>query len=102
MAANAHEVNSEESSVNLLTFLSLLMAMVIGLLLAVLVLPVWLPGMASSLSGDAPRAFWYLSRSSAFAAPDALLRLRMLFITVTERAPARKIPSRPLSASVLL
>ena len=65
MPANPNETTLEESSVNFQTFLSLLLAMSVGLLLAVLLLPRWMPNLGFSLSGDAPRAFWYLARGSA-------------------------------------
>jgi len=55
-----------ESSVDVQSFLMFLVAMTVGLLVAVLLLPAWLPNMSFSLSGDAPKAYWYLSRATAF------------------------------------
>ena len=51
-----------ESSVNIQSFLLFLFASIIGLLIAILILPFVLPNMAFSLSGDAPKAYGYLSR----------------------------------------
>ncbi len=39
-----------------------------GLLLALNLLPVLLPGMAFSVSGSAPKVYWFMSRGSAIAA----------------------------------
>jgi hypothetical protein len=48
----------------------LLIALVItaAVLLAINLLPLWLPGLALSAIGDQPKIFWYLSRGSAVAA----------------------------------
>ena len=45
-----------------------LLASVAGAVLAILILPSWLPGLSGSLQGSAPQAFWFLSRSSAVVA----------------------------------
>lgn len=39
-----------------------------GVLLALNLIPYWLPGMAASAAGSEPKIFWYLSRGSAIAA----------------------------------
>src|SRR6478672_10971604 len=44
---------------------------------ALAVLPALLPGLASSVSGTAPQAYWFISRASAFVA-FGLLWLSML------------------------
>ena len=72
-----------ESSVNIQSFLLFLIAMTVGLLLAVLLLPAWLPNMAFSLGGDAPKAYWYLSRASAFASLGLLWLSMALGIGIT-------------------
>jgi hypothetical protein len=56
MSANSSEPVEYESSVNIQTFLMVLVAMTVGLLVAVLILPAWLPNMSFSLGGDAPKA----------------------------------------------
>ena len=58
--------NEYESSVNLQFLLTILVAMILGLLAATLLLPSWMPNMATSLTGTDPKAFWYLSRATAF------------------------------------
>jgi hypothetical protein len=60
MSINSSEQAEYESSVNIQSFLMFLVAMTVGLLVAVLLLPAWLPNMAFSLGGDAPKAYWYL------------------------------------------
>ncbi len=65
----------EDVSANLM---SLLLALIIGIVAAVLVLPRWIPGLSSSLLGEQPKAFWYLSRSSGLVA-YSLVWLSMLF-----------------------
>lgn len=40
----------------------------IGLMLAALVLPIWLPGLIVSVLGSDPKVFWYLSRATAIVA----------------------------------
>lgn len=46
----------------------MLLAIAAGTLAAAFVLPMWMPGLASSLLGDQPKAYWYLARSSGFVA----------------------------------
>ena len=48
--------------------LLILLAVVVGVLMAALVLLVWLPGLSASLFGASPKVFWYLSRASAIVA----------------------------------
>ena len=57
------EIMSEATPLN--NLLWILMAMSTGLLASALVLPIWLPGLAASVLGPAPKVFWYLSRSTA-------------------------------------
>ena len=64
--SNQSQNEFNESSVNLQTFVLFLVATFSGLLVAVILLPIFLPNMAFSLSGDAPKAYWYLSRATAF------------------------------------
>jgi predicted ferric reductase len=48
--------------------LMMLLAIAGGTLAAAVVLPMWLPGLATSLLGDQPKAYWYLARASGFVA----------------------------------
>lgn len=75
-----------QSSVALSTFFSLLMAAVIGAFAAVVVLPQWLPGLSASLLGSEPKAYWYLSRSSALVAFGLLWLSMLLGLSITSKA----------------
>jgi len=77
--------NEFESSVNIQSFLLLALAMIIGLLLAALVLPNWLPNLGYSLNGDAPKAYWYLSRATAFASLSLLWLSMALGMGITNK-----------------
>jgi len=52
--------------VDIQIFLMVMLAILVGVLTTVLVLPTWLPNMADSLSGQSPKIYWYLSRATAF------------------------------------
>ena len=88
-----------ESSVNLQSFLAFLIAITIGLLAAVLLLPMWMPNMASSLSGAAPKAYWYLSRATAFVSLTLLWLSMALGIGITNKM-ARWWPGIPASFAI--
>lgn len=66
-----------------------------GALLAVS-LPTLLPGLAASLLGPEPKAYWYLSRSTAFVA-YALLCLAMTLGLMMTNKLARLWPGGPLA-----
>lgn len=74
-----------DSSVNMQSFLLFLLAMTLGLLLAILVLPAWLPNLAFSLGGDTPKAYWYMSRATAFASLSLLWLSMALGIGITNK-----------------
>ena len=77
--------NEFESSVNIQSFILQALAMIIGLLLAALVLPNWLPNLGYSLNGDAPKAYWYLSRATAFASLSLLWLSMALGMGITNK-----------------
>jgi predicted ferric reductase len=54
-----------------------------GMLLAVLVLPAWLPGLSSSILAPDPKAFWYISRASAVVAYSMLFISMVLGLLMT-------------------
>src|SRR5512146_661477 len=91
--------NDFESSISIQSFLLFLLAMLIGLLVAVLVLPVWMPNMAFSLSGDAPKAYWYLSRATAFASLSLLWLSMALGLGITNKI-ARLWPGAPATFAI--
>lgn len=99
MSADPKQTSLEESSVNFQTFLIMLLAMILGLLLAVIVLPNWAPGMAWSLTSEAPRAYWYLARASAFASYSLLWISMALGLGITNKM-ARLWPGAPAAFAI--
>jgi len=94
MSVNSPEPVEYESSVNIQTFLMFLVAMTVGLLVAVLILPSWLPNMSFSLGGNAPKAYWYLSRATAFVSLSLLWLSMALGLGITNKM-ARLWPGAP-------
>jgi predicted ferric reductase len=88
---NESEYQSAVNERSLLVFFS---AIALGLFAAVLILPGWLPGLATSLAGTDPKAFWYLSRATAFVAMGMLWASMILGVGITNKA-ARLWPGAP-------
>lgn len=88
------ENNEFETSVNIQTFLLFLMAMAVGLLVAVVLLPSWMPNLAFSLGGEEPKAYWYLSRATAFVSLSLLWVSMALGLGITNKM-ARRWPGAP-------
>jgi predicted ferric reductase len=84
----------QESSLNAGSFFVLLAAIFLGMLAAVFVLPGWLPGLTGSLTGEAPKVFWYLSRATAIVAMGMLWGSMMLGVSITNKL-ARLWPGGP-------
>ena len=91
--------NDFESSISIRSVLMFLLAMLIGLLVAVIVLPIWMPNMAFSLSGDAPKAYWYLSRATAFVSLSLLWISMALGLGITNKM-ARLWPGAPATFAI--
>jgi predicted ferric reductase len=72
----------------------MLLAVTIGAIVAGVVLPNWLPGLSNSLLGEAPKAYWYLSRMSAMTA-FVLLWFSMSFGVMITNKLARMWPGGP-------
>lgn len=88
------ESNEFESSLNLQTFLLFMVAITVGLLVAVVLLPSWLPNLAFSLGSQEPKAFWYLSRATAFVSLGLLWLSMALGLGITSKL-ARLWPGAP-------
>jgi predicted ferric reductase len=84
----------EENSIGPLTAVLFLIAVISGTVWAAVVMPAWLPALTASLLGTDPKAFWYLSRGSAFAA-FGLLWLSMALGTMITNKMARAWPGGP-------
>lgn len=72
----------------------MLLAAALGAIGAVFLLPAWLPGLTASLFGEAPKAYWYLARSSGVVA-YILLWLSMVFGVMMTNKLARLWPGGP-------
>ncbi len=99
MNANLSENSEYESTIGAQTFLFVLLAMVIGTLMAAVLLPSWMPNLANSLLGPDPKAFWYLSRGSAFVALSLLWVSMALGLTMTNKM-ARTWPGAPAAFAI--
>jgi predicted ferric reductase len=76
------------------TMVTLFLSVALGAFVAVTVLPTWAPGLSQSLFGEAPKAYWYLSRTSAFVAFGLLWASTALGAIITNRM-ARLWPGGP-------
>ena len=76
MPVNHSNASEFESSFNIQTLLLFIIAMVVGLLVAIVLLPTWLPNLSFSLGSEEPKAYWYLSRATA------LVSLSLLWISM--------------------
>jgi predicted ferric reductase len=99
MPVKPTETNEFESSVNIQTFLLFMMAMAVGLLVAVVLLPTWMPNLAFSLSGGEPKAYWYLSRATAFVSLSLLWVSMALGLGITNKM-ARLWPGAPAAFAI--
>ena len=88
-----------ESSISIHTLLVFLLAAFFGLVAVAYVLPIWLPGLADSLLGSNPKAYWYLSRGSGFVALGLLWVSMMLGLGMTNKM-ARVWPGIPPSMAI--
>jgi predicted ferric reductase len=83
-----------ESSFTTQSLLIIFGAIAIGTLLAVTLLRTWLPNLTASLVGPDPKAYWYLSRGTAFVSMSLLWISMALGLTITNRM-ARLWPGAP-------
>src|SRR5512142_2709028 len=99
MNARLPEPNEYESAISIQTFLLVLIAMALGTLAAAVVLPVVAPSLAATLLGSNPKAFWYLSRGSAFIAMSLLWMSMALGLSITNKM-ARTWPGAPAAFAI--
>lgn len=99
MNGKSFENSEYESTIGIQTFLLVLLAIIVGTLMAVLVLPNWMPNLANSLLGSNPKAFWYLSRGSAFVALSLLWVSMALGLGITNKM-ARTWPGAPAAFAI--
>jgi predicted ferric reductase len=65
--------------------LMLVLVVIAGVMFAINVLPMWLPGLTSSVTGADPKIYWYLARGSAIAAFWLLWLSSSLGVSITNK-----------------
>jgi predicted ferric reductase len=93
------ENETYESSVNIQFFLLVMLAMTVGLIGAIVILPIWMPNMAGSLAGESPKVYWYLSRATAFVSLTILWISMALGLGITNKM-ARLWPGAPAAFAI--
>lgn len=88
-----------ESHVSAQVLLFFLIAYGVGTLAAMILLPAWLPQLVASLIGPDPKAFWFLSRGSAFVALSLLWLSMALGLLLTNKM-ARFWPGTPAAYTI--
>ncbi|MEI7849307.1 MAG: hypothetical protein WCK35_26145 [Chloroflexota bacterium] len=88
-----------ESTIGIQTFIMVLLSISVGTLAATVILPTWMPNLANSLMGSDPKAFWYLSRGSSFAAMSLLWLSMALGLGITNKM-ARIWPGLPATFAI--
>ncbi len=99
MTERVHDEQAYESQLTGAPLLLVFVAMIVGVLAAIFILPTWLPGLAGSFIGSQPKAFWYLSRSTAIVAMALLWASMMLGVGITNKM-ARLWPGAPAAFAV--
>ncbi len=99
MANALKSPNDAQSSVPLFTVIAMLIVFAASALGAAWAMPALLPGLTESLLGDKPKAYWYLSRASAFVA-FGLLWVSMASGLLISNRLARVWPGGPTAFDV--
>ncbi len=89
----------QDDSPGATSIIGFLLAVSLGVLGAVVVLPLWTPGLARSLLGTDPKAYWYLSRGAAFVSLGLLWISMMLGLLITNKM-ARAWPGAPAAFAI--
>ena len=88
------EIDALGPAVSLKTVALMFLAVIAGAFAAVVLLPAWMPGLATSMVGSQPKAYWYLSRASGFVA-YGLVWASMVFGLLITNKLARVWPGGP-------
>jgi DMSO/TMAO reductase YedYZ heme-binding membrane subunit len=97
--SDGEDLSEREPAISLPALISLLLAASVGALGAAVLLPAWSPGLAESLLGPEPKAYWYLSRASAFVA-YGLVWLSMVFGLLMTSRTAKIWPGGPAAFDI--
>jgi predicted ferric reductase len=85
MRSTYDEIDSVSPAASLQVLFLGTLAIIFGALVAAVVLPVWLPGLTTSLFGEARQVFWLLSRGTAMVGFILLWISMALGILITNR-----------------
>ena len=100
MPANqTDEMDYNDSSLSTASLIGFLLAVGLGTLCALALLPNWVPNLAQSLVGSDPKAYWYLSRGAAFVSLGLLWVSMMLGLLITNKI-ARSWPGAPAAFAI--
>lgn len=89
----------EQTALGIGSLISLMLAVSLGAFAALVVLPNWAPALTGTLLGSSPKAYWYLSRGSAFVALGLLWVSMMLGLLITDKLH-RSWPGAPAAFAV--
>ena len=94
MPVSNQQNDFEHSSLSMMSLLSLFIAMTLGIFGALILAPSWIPNFAQTLVGTDPKAYWYLSRATAFVSLSLLWLSMALGLGITNKM-ARLWPGAP-------
>ncbi|MEW5873233.1 MAG: hypothetical protein AB1894_28495 [Chloroflexota bacterium] len=84
-SASSQDIQSVALAASLQVLLLGAAAILAGTLFSAVILPRWLPGLTTSLVGEAPKVYWYLSRSSALVAFGLLWASMAMGLLISNR-----------------
>ena len=90
------DLENMDPAMTLQSVLLMMLSVIVGVLIAGMLLPSWLPGLSSSLFGPEPKAYWYLSRGSALVSYAILWFSMALGLMITNKM-ARMWPGGPVA-----
>ena len=81
----ASDISESQASVPVQNVLMVGLVSLAGILFALNMLPLWLPGLSYSVSGSEPKIFWFLSRASGIAAYWILWLAMAMGVIITNK-----------------
>lgn len=93
IATQSAEID-EDAALSFSSLLAMLLGCIIGVVLAVFIVPLWLPDLSRSILSAQPKVYWYLSRGSAMVS-YILLWLSMVFGLLITGKLSRLWPGGP-------
>lgn len=90
---------TDQTALGMGSLMSLLIAIGLGALGALIVLPHWASPLAGTLLGSNPKAYWYLSRGSGFVALGLLWLSMLLGLLITDKLH-RSWPGAPAAFAI--